>query len=145
MSSVSGLAYASWGNNVFDAFSIEPWDPFDGLPFRSSSSGPRSFSFVGARVDWKETPEVHVFRANLWGLKQEEVRVEVEDGRILRISAERSRRADNAWHRVGRSGGRFLRRFRLPENARLEQVRTAMENGVLTVTVHKGVLKGRLS
>ncbi|URE39800.1 heat shock [Musa troglodytarum] len=129
MSSVSGLAYACWGNNVLDAFSIEPWDPFDGLPFRSFSF---SFSFVGARVDRKETPEAHVFRASLRGLKREEVRVEVEDRRVLRISAERSR------HRVGRSGGRFLRRFRLPENARTEQVRTAMENGVLTVTVPKG-------
>ncbi|RWV80271.1 hypothetical protein GW17_00058487, partial [Ensete ventricosum] len=106
---------------------------------------PHPLLLVGARVDWKGTPEVHVFRANLWELKQEDVRVEVEDGRILRISAERSRRADDAWHRVGRKGRRFLRRFRLPENASLEQVRTAMENGLLAVTVPKGVLEGRLS
>ena len=32
---------------------------------------------------------------------------------------------------------RFLRRFRLPENAKLDQVKAGMENGVLTVTVPK--------
>ncbi|RYR46278.1 hypothetical protein Ahy_A07g032017 isoform C [Arachis hypogaea] len=40
-----------------------------------------------------------------------------------------------------RSSGRFLRRFRLPENAKLEQVKASMENGVLTVTVPKEEVK----
>lgn len=66
--------------------------------------------------------------------------MQVEDGRVLQISGERSReqeQKDDRWHRIERSTGKFMRRFRLPENAKMDQVRAAMENGVLTVTVPK--------
>lgn len=81
---------------------------------------------VGARVDWKETPEAHVFKADLPGLKKDELKVEVEDGRILQISGERKidkEEGTDNWHCVERSSGKFLQRFRLPENARVDQVR----------------------
>jgi HSP20 family molecular chaperone IbpA len=71
---------------------------------------------------------------------KEEVKVEVEDGNVLQISGERNKEQEektDTWHRVERSCGRFLRRFRLPENARAEQIKASMENGVLTVTVPK--------
>jgi len=95
---------------------------------------------VNARIDWKETPEAHIFKADLPGVKKEEVKVEVEDGRVLQISGERSREKEeknDRWHRVERSSGKFLRRFRLPENAKLDEIKASMENGVLTVTVPK--------
>ena len=43
----------------------------------------------------------------------------------------------DTWHRVERSNGKFLRRFRLLENAKRDQIKAAMENGVLTVIVPK--------
>ena len=97
-------------------------------------------AFAGARIDWKETPEAHVFKADLPGVKKEEVKVEMEDGNVLVISGERSKEEEDKydkWHRVERSSGKFLRRFRLPENAKTDQVKAGLENGVLTVTVPK--------
>ena len=41
------------------------------------------------------------------------------------------------WHRVERSSGLFVRRFRLPENAKIDKLTAYLENGVLTVTVPK--------
>ncbi|PON56496.1 Small heat shock protein HSP [Parasponia andersonii] len=132
-------------SNVFDPFSLDIWDPFEGIPFNTSvanvpSSARETAAIANARIDWRETPDAHVFKADLPGLKKEEVKVEVEDGRVLQISGERTREQEektDKWHRVERSTGKFLRRFRLPENARVEQVRASMENGVLTVVVPK--------
>ncbi|XP_004505087.1 18.5 kDa class I heat shock protein-like [Cicer arietinum] len=137
-------------SNVYDPFSLDLWDPFKDFPFSSSvsSSFPElsreNSAFVNTRVDWKETPEAHVFKADLPGLKKEEVKVEIEDDRVLQISGERSVEKEDKndqWHRVERSSGKFMRRFRLPENAKMEQVKAAMENGVLTVTVPKEEIK----
>ncbi|KAJ9160241.1 hypothetical protein P3X46_025662 [Hevea brasiliensis] len=137
-------------SNIFDPFSLDIWDPFDGFPFRSLTATdrpnfPLSFpaetsSFASARIDWKETPAAHIFKADVPGLRKEELKVEVEDGRVLQISGERSREQEesgDAWHRIERSSGKFSRRFRLPENAKVLDVKASMENGVLTVTVPK--------
>ena len=139
-------------SNVFDPFSLDLWDPFQGFPFNSGngslfprvSTGSETAAIAGARIDWKETPEAHVFTADVPGLKKEEVKVEVEDGNVLQISGERSKEQEeknDKWHRVERSSGKFLRRFMLPENAKTEQIKASMENGVLTVTVPKEEVK----
>lgn len=99
---------------------------------------------ANARIDWKETPEAHVFKADLPGLKKEEVKVEVEEGRVLQISGERAAEKEDKndiWHRMERGRGKFLRRFYLPENTKTDEVKATMENGVLTVTVPKQEVK----
>ncbi|PWA36338.1 17.8 kDa class I heat shock protein [Artemisia annua] len=122
---------------------VELWDPFEGFSNALTNlpdSSRETSAIANTRIDWKETPEAHVFKADLPGLKKEEVKVEVEEGRVLQISGERSRENEeknDKWHRVERSSGKFMRRFRLPENAKMEEVKASMENGVLTVTVPK--------
>ncbi|CAD5191365.1 unnamed protein product [Musa acuminata subsp. malaccensis] len=139
-------------SNVFDPFSLDVFDPFQGFPFdafRSLSETRPGFAsetsaFANTRIDWKETPDAHVFKADLPGVNKEEVKVEVEEGRVLQISGERNKEQEeknDKWHRVERSSGKFLRRFRLPENAKVDQVKASMENGVLTVTVPKEDVK----
>ncbi|XP_010510485.1 PREDICTED: 17.6 kDa class I heat shock protein 2 [Camelina sativa] len=131
-------------SNFFDPFSLDAWDPFRDLTSSSPLSRDTS-AIVNARVDWRETPEAHVFKADLPGLKKEEVKVEIEeDNTVLKISGERhveKEDKNDTWHRVERSSGQFSRRFRLPENVKMDQVKAAMENGVLTVTVPKAETK----
>ncbi|EEF30965.1 heat-shock protein, putative [Ricinus communis] len=62
----------------------------------------------------------HSSLADLPGLKEEEVKVESEDDKVLQIGGERNvakENKDDTCHRVERSRGTFLRRFRLPKNA----------------------------
>ena len=81
---------------------------------------------------------------DLPGVKKEEVKVEVEEGRVFQISGERSKdqeEKNDKWHRIERRSGKFLRRFRLLENAKTNEVKASMESGVLTVTVPKEEVK----
>ncbi|KAL6911362.1 hypothetical protein ACP4OV_000167 [Aristida adscensionis] len=109
-------------------------------------------------MDWKETPEAHVFRMDVPGLAKEEVAVELVDGRVLRVRGGKdggdAKEGDDKvvgevdggdgdggavrWHCRERPGRRaFEAQFRLPEDAAAEEVRAAMADGVLTVTVPK--------
>lgn len=66
--------------------------------------------------------------------------MEVEDGKVLQISGERSKEeksAGDTWHRIERSSGKFSWRFKLPDDAIVQDVKASMESGVLTVTLPK--------
>lgn len=145
MSLIPSSFFGGRRSSAFDPFSLDVWDPFFDLPstlsaFPRSDTASETTAFANARIDWKETPDSHVFKADLPGVKKEEVKVEVEDGNVLRISGQRAREKEeknDTWHRVERSSGQFMRKFRLPDNAKVDQVKAAMDNGVLTVTVPK--------
>ena len=149
MALISSVLGGGRRSNIFDPISLDIWDPFEGFPFSTTlanvpNTARETSAFVNTRIDWKETPEAHVFKADLPGLKKEEVKVEAEEGRVLKISGERTKEQEeknDKWHRVERSSGKFLRRFRLPENAKMDQVKATMENGVLTVRVPKEEVK----
>nr|GEW68211.1 hypothetical protein [Tanacetum cinerariifolium] len=50
-------------SNVFDPFSLDLWDPFQGFPSSALTNLPDSSretaAIANTRIDWKETPEAH--------------------------------------------------------------------------------------
>ena len=90
-------------------------------------------------VDIKETPEEYVVKAELPGLKKEEVKVTLEEG-ILTIQGERQQEKEEKGeklHRIERSYGSFIRTFQLPANVEPAKVMAEVKDGVLSVRMPK--------
>jgi HSP20 family protein len=90
-------------------------------------------------VDISEDDKEFTIKAELPGLKREDVKVTVEDG-VLAISGERKTEKEEKnkkFHRVERSYGSFLRSFTLPEGADATKVNAEFSDGVLNVRLAK--------
>jgi HSP20 family protein len=95
---------------------------------------------VNTHIEWKETSEAHVYKAHLPGMKRNDVRVEVDDDRVLCIICEKSVEKEEergGWHRVEVSSGHFVQRLTLPENCKVDHVKAFMDHDVLTIHVPK--------
>lgn len=90
-------------------------------------------------MDLVETEDHLVLKADLPGLGEDDVEIEVKDG-VLTVSGERSAEHETkgeGYHRVERSFGRFSRSLTLPQGTDPDGVDASFDNGVLEVRVPK--------
>lgn len=90
-------------------------------------------------VDILETKEKTVLKAELPGFDENQIHLHFEDG-ILSLEGERKfekESADENYHRVERSYGKFVRSFTIPSNVDNEKISAAFQNGILTVELPK--------
>ncbi|HKO57911.1 MAG TPA: Hsp20/alpha crystallin family protein [Thermoanaerobaculia bacterium] len=89
-------------------------------------------------VDVAETQDRILVRAELPGMKQEDIAIEFENG-LLTIRGERAIQKDPnvAYHRVERAYGTFIRSFTLPRTIDAERIGASYRDGVLEVEVPK--------
>jgi len=90
-------------------------------------------------MDLLETPEHFVLRADLPGMSESDVSIEVEDG-TLTVSGER--KADHeerqeGYVRVERAFGAFSRSLSLPQGVDADAVTASFDKGVLEVRIPK--------
>jgi len=90
-------------------------------------------------MDLVETEDAYVLSADLPGLSESDVSIEVEDN-VLTVSGERKAGHEDrnaGYYRVERSYGSFRRALTLPEGVDPEAVTATFDKGVLQVTVPK--------
>jgi HSP20 family protein len=123
------------------------WDPFRAMdallrfdPFRDDF-GPL-VSWTGGytpRFDVKETKDAYVLKADLPGVKDEEVDVSLS-GNMLTISGkkeEEHKEEGEQYYAMERTSGSFSRSFSLPDSVDGEHVTAELKDGVLAVNVPK--------
>jgi HSP20 family protein len=110
------------------------WDPFRG----DNSLLSRGGEFV-PRFDVKETKNHYELRADLPGVKEEDVDVSV-NGNLLTVSGKREdehREEGEQYYSVERSHGSFSRSFSMPDGIDSGSITAELKAGVLTVQIPK--------
>jgi len=112
--------------------------------FDAPSGGPTAGNGGGVRqwipaMDLVETRGSFILRADLPGLTEKDVTVELDDN-VLSVSGER--RAETTeeregYYRIERASGRFARSLTLPDGVDAAGITAHFHNGVLEVTVPK--------
>jgi HSP20 family protein len=90
-------------------------------------------------LDVVENDEHFVLRADLPGLSENDVKIEVEDN-VLTISGERKsehEQTSKGYYRVERSFGSFSRSLTLPEGVDADAIQASFDNGVLEIQIPK--------
>ncbi len=90
-------------------------------------------------MDLVETADDFVLRADLPGLSEEDVNIELEDN-VLTISGQRKAEHEErkeGYYRVERASGTFSRSLTLPEGVDPEKVDAHFDRGVLEVRIPK--------
>jgi HSP20 family protein len=90
-------------------------------------------------MDLVETDEHFVLRADLPGLSQDDVAIELEDN-VLTLSGERKAEHEEkkeGFYRLERSFGQFRRSLTLPEGVDADAIAATFDRGVLEVRIPK--------
>jgi HSP20 family protein len=122
------------------------WDPFREMTslqgqvnrlVDSMWSG-RQESWVPA-VDVFDTSDAVVLKAELPGMKIDDIQIEVDDN-VLTIKGERTfeeKVDEERYYRVERRYGSFQRSLALPQGVKPDEIEATYEDGILEVTVPK--------
>ena len=123
------------------------WDPFREMTnfedqfsrlWRGVADGKRQESWLPA-VDVFDTKEAVVLKAELAGMKPDDIQIEVEDN-VLTIKGERrfeEKVEQDRYYRVERRFGSFQRSLALPQGVRADDIQASYEDGILEVRVPK--------
>lgn len=129
------------------------WEPFDGLTKMQSrinalfdevfdrANGPaQAYTGIWAPpVDILESRDSYLIRAELPGMKKEEISVEFKEG-ALTLSGEKKFEAPAegvSYHRSERASGKFARSFYLPQTIKQDGISASFRDGILEIHVPK--------
>lgn len=134
-------------------WSLKTWDPFkdidtleermnrwfeNTLPTTRQDEEFSSSTFYPA-VDIHEGDKAITIKAELPGIKKDDVHIDVQDG-VITLKGERTFEKEDKkenYHRIERSYGRFHRSFTLPSTVDVEKIKATYKDGLLEVSLLK--------
>jgi HSP20 family protein len=126
------------------------WEPLKEIEELFGRSWPRPTNRTGQllgvgdwhpRVDISENDGQYLVKADIPGVAKEDIKITI-DNDVLTIQGERKQEQEEEnkhFHRVERFYGSFIRSFTLPDDADAAALKTAAQEGQLTVTIPKKV------
>ncbi len=114
-------------------------DPFDLLDKVFEEDFIPGFNGRAPAVDVREKDGRYFIEAELPGVKEKDLKVELKDG-LLTLAAqsvEEKKDESSKWIRRERRSFSFKRSFALPEDADTEKIEARLKDGLLTIEVHK--------
>jgi HSP20 family protein len=111
---------------------------FDGFFGGRRANGVNARGWIPA-MDLVETEEHLVLRADLPGIDEKDLDIEIKDG-VLTVSGERKEEQEDkgeGFYRAERAFGRFSRSLSLPDGIDTDQVSANFDRGVLEVKIPK--------
>ncbi len=112
------------------------WDPFREM---EPGGWPLSHQTFSPDFEIKETPEAYVFRADVPGVKEEDLEISLTGSRLA-VNGKREeeeRKQGETYYSVERSYGVFSRSFLMPDGCDVEGARADLRNGVLMIHIPK--------
>ena len=90
-------------------------------------------------VDLSETENTYEVKAEMPGMKKEDIKVEVKENVLILTGEKKHETKDDKknFHRLERVYGKFQRSFRLPREVKSEEIKAKYRNGVLTIEIPK--------
>ncbi|HEU5462822.1 MAG TPA: Hsp20/alpha crystallin family protein [Candidatus Binatia bacterium] len=89
-------------------------------------------------VDILEGNDAYIFRAELPGMKREDIKVEVKDGTLVLSGQRKSEKPEGMEFRHGEIvAAQFWRSFSLPETARQDGIEATYKDGMLEIRIPK--------
>ena len=121
------------------AYGLLRWEPFAACSPVQKELNEWLNGFWAPQMDVEETKDEIIVRAELPGMKKEEIKLQTQ-GKFLVLAGERRNEAeakDKAVHLVERAQGQFQRVLQLPAEVDASQAKAMYEAGVLTVRLPK--------
>lgn len=114
-------------------------DPFQGMSALPTLLQQQQQQLFVPDFEVKETPEAFIFRADLPGVRDEDLEITMRGNQLFvtgKREAEQTR-DDDRFYVYERSYGTFTRTFTLPEGVDTDNIRAELDRGVMELTIPK--------
>jgi HSP20 family protein len=119
--------FMNWPLTVFQNIKTKKWNP---------------------RCELNENEDNYLLKAELPGVKEEDLEVNLEENNVLTIKAQKNdefkeKNKENKEEYYEKSYGSFVRSFTLPDNVKTDKIKADYKNGLLRLIIPKTEKKER--